>query len=153
MPDTKRTIRSNTSRTQHDDYIESPRKNYTSGKTTKDNTVRSSRYSDDDNLSSYETRKLNRDKVVRAPTPPPLIQRVVEREPTPEPVVVERVSIFVHFLKNSNHIFEKLWHKVIVKPKPQRVIERVIERPSTPPIKIIDKEIDEPEPPPIIRTR
>jgi hypothetical protein len=79
------------SRPYQDDTIESARKSYASRKTTKDNTVRSSRYSDDDNLSSYETRKLNRDKVLRAPTPPPLIQRVVEREPTPEPLVVERV--------------------------------------------------------------
>ena len=30
--------------------------------------------------------------VIRAPTPPPLVQRVVERAPTPEPDIVERVS-------------------------------------------------------------
>lgn len=30
--------------------------------------------------------------VIRAPTPPPVIQRVVERAPTPEPDIVERVS-------------------------------------------------------------
>ena len=32
--------------------------------------------------------------VIRAPTPPPVIQRVVERAPTPEPDVVERVRLF-----------------------------------------------------------
>ena len=31
--------------------------------------------------------------VIRAPTPPPVIQRVVERAPTPEPDVVERVRL------------------------------------------------------------
>lgn len=30
--------------------------------------------------------------VIRAPTPPPVIQRVVERAPTPEPDIVERVK-------------------------------------------------------------
>lgn len=70
--------------------------------------------------------------VIRAPTPPPVIQRVVERAPTPEPDVVERV---------------------IVRPQPQQLIERIIERPRTPPPKIIDKEICEPAPPPIVRTR
>ena len=70
--------------------------------------------------------------VIRAPTPPPVIQRVVERAPTPEPDIVERV---------------------IVRPQPQQLIERIIERPRTPPPKIIDKEICEPAPPPIVRTR
>lgn len=90
MPDLKKTGRA---RAPQDDTIES-RKGYPSRKTNKDSTVRSSRYSEDDNLSSYETRKMNREKVIRAPTPPPLIQRVVEREPTPEPLVVERVKLF-----------------------------------------------------------
>lgn len=31
--------------------------------------------------------------VIRAPTPPPVVQRVVERAPTPEPDIVERVYI------------------------------------------------------------
>ncbi|CAF0852756.1 unnamed protein product [Brachionus calyciflorus] len=70
--------------------------------------------------------------VIRAPTPPPVIQRVVERAPTPEPDIVERV---------------------IVRPQPQQLIERIIERPRTPPPKIIDKEVCEPAPPPIVRTR
>jgi len=35
--------------------------------------------------------------VVRAPTPPPIIKRVVERAPTPEAPIVERVS----FLRSS----------------------------------------------------
>ncbi|RNA38618.1 hypothetical protein BpHYR1_012062 [Brachionus plicatilis] len=70
--------------------------------------------------------------VIRAPTPPPVIQRVVERAPTPEPDIVERV---------------------IVRPQPQQLIERIIERPRTPPPRIIDKEICEPAPPPIVRTR
>lgn len=70
--------------------------------------------------------------VIRAPTPPPLVQRVVERAPTPEPDIVERV---------------------IVRPQPQQLIERIIERPRTPPPKVIEKEINEPAPPPIVRTR
>lgn len=70
--------------------------------------------------------------VIRAPTPPPVIQRVVERAPTPEPDIVERV---------------------IVRPQAQQLIERIIERPRTPPPKIINKEICEPAPPPIVRTR
>lgn len=91
-------------------------------------------------VSDYEYRghysdrqvvRLPRD-VIRAPTPPPVIQRVVERAPTPEPDILERV---------------------IVRPQPQQLIERIIERPSTPPPKIIDKEITEPAPPPIVRTR
>lgn len=87
-------------------------------------------------MSDYEGRdrplvRCPRD-VIRAPTPPPVIQRVVERAPTPEADVVERV---------------------IVRPQPQQLIERIIERPRTPPPKIIDKEICEPAPPPIVRTR
>lgn len=90
-------------------------------------------------ISDYEYRnqcdrplvRVPRD-VIRAPTPPPVIQRVVERAPTPEPDIVERV---------------------IVRPQPQQLIERIIERPRTPPPKIIDKEISEPAPPPIVRTR
>ena len=42
---------------------------------------------------------------------------------------------------------------MIVRPQPQQLIERIIERPRTPPPKIIDKEICEPAPPPIVRTR
>ena len=89
-------------------------------------------------ISDYECRGQERPlvrcprDVIRAPTPPPVIQRVVERAPTPEPDVVERV---------------------IVRPQPQQLIERIIERPRTPPPKIIDKEICEPAPPPIVRTR
>ncbi len=55
-------------------------------------------------ISDYEYRancerplvRVPRD-VIRAPTPPPVIQRVVERAPTPEPDVVERVwnSVFL----------------------------------------------------------
>jgi len=87
-------------------------------------------------MSDYEGRdrplvRCPRD-VIRAPTPPPVIQRVVERAPTPEADVVERV---------------------IVRPQPQQLIERIIERPRTPPPRIIDKEICEPAPPPIVRTR
>lgn len=89
-------------------------------------------------MSDYEGRGQERPlvrcprDVIRAPTPPPVIQRVVERAPTPEADVVERV---------------------IVRPQPQQLIERIIERPRTPPPKIIDKEICEPAPPPIVRTR
>ena len=89
-------------------------------------------------ISDYDSRGHERPlvrcprDVIRAPTPPPVIQRVVERAPTPEADIVERV---------------------IVRPQPQQLIERIIERPRTPPPKIIDKEICEPAPPPIVRTR
>ena len=58
----------------------------------------------------------------------------------------------------NNFIIEILFKyynlkKVIVRPQPQQLIERIIERPRTPPPKIIDKEICEPAPPPIVRTR
>jgi hypothetical protein len=43
--------------------------------------------------------------------------------------------------------------QVIVRPQPQQLIERIIERPRTPPPKVIEKEINEPAPPPIVRTR
>ena len=40
------------------------------------------------------TRETRRPRdVVRAPTPPPIIKRVVERAPTPEAPVMERVSV------------------------------------------------------------
>jgi len=56
--------------------------------------------SDSDDSDEYEYRarmitretKLPRD-IVRAPTPPPIIKRVVERAPTPEGVVMERVGV------------------------------------------------------------
>lgn len=49
-------------------------------------------------MSDYEGRerplvRCPRD-VIRAPTPPPVIQRVVERAPTPEADIIERVNIF-----------------------------------------------------------
>jgi len=71
-------------------------------------------------------------ETIRAPTPPPIIQRVVERAPTPEADVFERI---------------------IIRPQPQQLIERIIERPRTPPPRIIEKEICEAAPPPIVRTR
>lgn len=70
--------------------------------------------------------------VVRAPTPPPIIKRVVERAPTPEAPVMERV---------------------IIRPQAQEIVERVIEQPRTPPPRIIQKEMHEEAPPPIVRTR
>jgi hypothetical protein len=40
------------------------------------------------------TRETRRPRdVVRAPTPPPIIKRVVERAPTPEAPVMERVCL------------------------------------------------------------
>jgi len=39
--------------------------------------------------------------VVRAPTPPPIIKRVVERAPTPEAPVMERVGV-VYFCNTNN---------------------------------------------------
>jgi hypothetical protein len=56
--------------------------------------------SDTDSSASYEYRgrmitrdtRCSRD-VVRARTPPPIIKRVVERAPTPEGVVMERVGV------------------------------------------------------------
>ncbi len=40
--------------------------------------------------------------VVRAPTPPPIIKRVVERAPTPEARVMERVCT-KYCKKETNH--------------------------------------------------
>ncbi|UJR09119.1 hypothetical protein I4U23_013366 [Adineta vaga] len=95
--------------------------------------------SDSESTDSYEyqgqiiTRDMqcSRD-VVRAQTPPPIIKRVVERAPTPEALVMERV---------------------IIRPQPQEILERVIEQPRTPPPRIIQKEMHEEAPPPIVRTR
>ncbi|CAF1345624.1 unnamed protein product [Adineta ricciae] len=95
--------------------------------------------SDTESTDSYEYRgrmitremKCPRD-VVRAQTPPPIIKRVVERAPTPEALVMERV---------------------IIRPQPQEIVERVIEQPRTPPPRIIEKEMHEEAPPPIVRTR
>ncbi|CAF3761478.1 unnamed protein product [Adineta steineri] len=91
--------------------------------------------SDDD--YEYRGRMITREKrcprdVVRAPTPPPIIKRVVERAPTPEAPVMERV---------------------IIRPQAQEIVERVIEQPRTPPPRIIQKEMQEEAPPPIVRTR
>lgn len=47
--------------------------------------------------------------VIRAPTPPPVIQRVVERAPTPEPDIVERVRLYINVLKNRI-FFKFIWH-------------------------------------------
>lgn len=46
----------------------------------------------------YRARMITRENrcprdIVRAPTPPPIIKRVVERAPTPEAPVMERVSL------------------------------------------------------------
>lgn len=46
----------------------------------------------------YQARMITREThrprdVIRAPTPPPIIKRVVERAPTPEAPVMERVSV------------------------------------------------------------
>jgi hypothetical protein len=55
--------------------------------------------SDSESSDDYEyrgrmiTRETRRPRdVVRAPTPPPIIKRVVERAPTPEAPIMERVS-------------------------------------------------------------
>jgi len=42
-------------------------------------------------MITHETRRPR--DIVRAPTPPPIIKRVVERAPTPEAPVMERVSV------------------------------------------------------------
>jgi len=56
--------------------------------------------SDSESDDGYEyrgrmiTRETRRPRdVVRAPTPPPIIKRVVERAPTPEAPIMERVYI------------------------------------------------------------
>jgi hypothetical protein len=41
-------------------------------------------------MITHETRRPR--DIVRAPTPPPIIKRVVERAPTPEAPIMERVS-------------------------------------------------------------
>ncbi|CAF1171299.1 unnamed protein product [Adineta steineri] len=93
--------------------------------------------SESDDSYEYRGRMITRDSrcsrdVVRARTPPPIIKRVVERAPTPEALVMERV---------------------IIRPQPQEIVERVIEQPRTPPPRIIQKEMHEEAPPPIVRTR
>ncbi|CAF5141068.1 unnamed protein product, partial [Rotaria magnacalcarata] len=85
----------------------------------------------------YRGRMITRESrcprdIVRAPTPPPIIKRVVERAPTPEAPIMERV---------------------IIRPQAQEIVERVIEQPRTPPPRIIQKEMQEEAPPPIVRTR
>jgi len=56
--------------------------------------------SESDESDDYEyrgrmiTRETRRQRdIVRAPTPPPIIKRVVERAPTPEAPIMERVSV------------------------------------------------------------
>jgi len=95
--------------------------------------------SDSESSDDYEyrgrmiTRETRRPRdIVRAPTPPPIIKRVVERAPTPEAPVMERV---------------------IIRPHAQEIVERVIEQPCTPPPRIVQKEMHEEAPPPIVRTR
>ncbi|KAL7677288.1 hypothetical protein ACOME3_003524 [Neoechinorhynchus agilis] len=88
----------------------------------------------------YEARSVSRSSsrarpardVVRCRTPPPLVKRIVERVPTPEPQIVERV---------------------VVRPAPQTIVERVIERPRTPPPRIVHREVTESPQPTIVRTR
>ena len=69
---------------------------------------------------------------VRCPTPPPIIERYVERAVTPEPDIIE---------------------KILVKPQPQKYIERIIEKPRVPPPIIKCKVEFEPPKPPIYKTR
>ncbi|CAF1071318.1 unnamed protein product [Rotaria sordida] len=97
-------------------------------------------YSSDSDSSDdyeYEGRMITRETkclqdIVRASTPPPIIKRVVERAPTPEPAMMERV---------------------IIRPQAQEIVERVIEQSHTPPPRLIQKEMQEEAPPPIVRTR
>ena len=42
---------------------------------------------------------------------------------------------------------------MIIRPQAQEIVERVIEQPRTPPPRIIEKEMHEEAPPPIVRTR
>ena len=112
--------------------------------------------SDSGSSDSYEYRgrMITRDTrcprdVVRAQTPPPIIKRVVERAPTPEAVVMERVGV-----KYKKRLFPGFFSsQVIIRPQPQEIVERVIEQPCTPPPRIIQKEMHEEAPPPIVRTR
>ncbi|CAF1559559.1 unnamed protein product [Didymodactylos carnosus] len=100
---------------------------------------RYSSFTTNSSSSDYEyrgrliSREVRRPRdVIRAPTPPPIIKRVVERAPTPEAPIMERV---------------------IIRPQAQEIVERVIEQPRTPPPRIIQKEMHEEAPPPIVRTR
>ena len=98
------------------------------------------------------TRETRRPRdVVRAPTPPPIIKRVVERAPTPEAPVMERVSVNRSMRKSLLPF--SLIDQVIIRPQAQEIVERVIEQPRTPPPRIIEKEMQEEAPPPIVRTR
>ena len=66
----------------------------------------------------------------RDPTPPPIVQRVVKRNPTPPGDIIERV---------------------VVKRQPQTIIERITEQPRKPPPRVIERVESEPAPPPIVR--
>ncbi|CAM4888481.1 unnamed protein product [Rotaria socialis] len=110
-------------------YDDRRRRSYSPGSFSSD-----SESSDD---YEYRGRMITRESrcprdIVRAPTPPPIIKRVVERAPTPEAPIMERV---------------------IIRPQAQEIVERVIEQPRTPPPRIIQKEMQEEAPPPIVRTR
>jgi UTP-glucose-1-phosphate uridylyltransferase len=54
------------------------------------------------------------------------------RAPTPEPDVIERITVKQH---------------------PQRIIERIVEKPRTPAPQIINRQVCEPAPPPIYKTK
>lgn len=43
--------------------------------------------------------------------------------------------------------------QIIIRPQAQEIVERVIEQPCTPPPRIVQKEMHEEAPPPIVRTR
>jgi hypothetical protein len=71
-------------------------------------------------------------EVFRCPTPPPVVNTIYERLPTPEAEVIERV---------------------VIKKKPRRIIEKIIEKPRKPSPIFIEREVFEEEPEPIVRTQ
>jgi hypothetical protein len=87
------------------------------------------------NLASEDCRispSRTKNEVIREPSPAPIIRRDVQRAPTPEPDVIERL---------------------IYRREPQQIIERVIEQPKKPPPRVVTKVINEPRGQPIVRTR
>ena len=57
-------------------------------------------------------------ETIRDPTPPPVVKRVVRRNPTPAPDVIEKVHI---------------------KRVPQTIVENVLEQPTKPPPRVVER--------------
>jgi hypothetical protein len=65
-------------------------------------------------------------ETIRDPTPPPVVRRVVRRNPTPAPDLIEKVHI---------------------KRVPQTIVENILEQPTKPPPRVVERVEVEPPPP------